>query len=101
MPGWQIALIAAAAALAAATVAVLLDRARAARGYSPGRPVSGGPGPDGPGRAEHTRPTEPLLQTPPMYPGCPVSPDRHGSQRCALPAGGELPIPDGISRRAA
>ena len=30
MPGWQIALIAAAAALAAATVAVLLDRARAA-----------------------------------------------------------------------
>jgi hypothetical protein len=32
MPGWQIALIAAAAALAAATVAVLLDRARAARG---------------------------------------------------------------------
>jgi LPS O-antigen subunit length determinant protein (WzzB/FepE family) len=27
MPGWQIALIAAAAALAAATVAVLLDRA--------------------------------------------------------------------------
>jgi hypothetical protein len=31
MPGWQIALIAAAAALAAAAVAVLLDRARAAR----------------------------------------------------------------------
>jgi hypothetical protein len=31
MPGWQITLIAAAAALAAATVAVLLDRARAAR----------------------------------------------------------------------
>src|SRR5262244_3741201 len=30
MPSWQIALIAAAAALAAATVAVLLDRARAA-----------------------------------------------------------------------
>ena len=30
MPGWQIALIAAAAALAAATVAVLLDRAWAA-----------------------------------------------------------------------
>jgi hypothetical protein len=30
-PGWQIALIAAAAALAAATIAVLLDRARAAR----------------------------------------------------------------------
>ena len=31
MPGWQITLIAAAAALAAAAVAVLLDRARAAR----------------------------------------------------------------------
>ena len=30
MPGWQIALIAAAAALAAALLAVLLDRARAA-----------------------------------------------------------------------
>jgi hypothetical protein len=30
MPGWQIALIAAGAALAAATVAVLVDRARAA-----------------------------------------------------------------------
>lgn len=31
MPGWQITLIAAGAALLAATVAVLLDRARAAR----------------------------------------------------------------------
>ena len=31
MPGWQIALIAAATALAAPTVAVLLDRARPAR----------------------------------------------------------------------
>jgi hypothetical protein len=31
MPGWQITLIAAGAALAAAAVAVLLDRARAAR----------------------------------------------------------------------
>jgi hypothetical protein len=31
MPGWQITLIAVAAALAAATLAVLLDRARAAR----------------------------------------------------------------------
>jgi len=31
MPGWQITLIALAAALVAATVAVLLDRARAAR----------------------------------------------------------------------
>jgi hypothetical protein len=31
MPGWQIALIALAAALVAAAVAVLLDRARAAR----------------------------------------------------------------------
>jgi hypothetical protein len=31
MPGWQIALIAVGAALAAATVAVLLDRARMAR----------------------------------------------------------------------
>jgi hypothetical protein len=31
MPGWQIALIAIAAALVAATVAVLVDRARAAR----------------------------------------------------------------------
>jgi hypothetical protein len=30
MPGWQIALIALAAALVAATIAVLLDRARAA-----------------------------------------------------------------------
>ena len=31
MPGWQITLIAAAAALAAATLAVLIDRARVAR----------------------------------------------------------------------
>jgi hypothetical protein len=31
MPGWQIALIALTAALVAATIAVLLDRARAAR----------------------------------------------------------------------
>ena len=31
MPGWQIGLIAAGAAVAAAAVAVLLDRARAAR----------------------------------------------------------------------
>jgi hypothetical protein len=31
MPGWQITLIAVAAALAAAVVAVLLDRARASR----------------------------------------------------------------------
>jgi hypothetical protein len=31
MPGWQIALIAIGAALLAATVAVLLDRARASR----------------------------------------------------------------------
>jgi hypothetical protein len=31
MPGWQITLIAAAAALAAAVVAVLADRTRAAR----------------------------------------------------------------------
>ena len=31
MPGWQIALIAAGAAVAAAAVAVILDRARAAR----------------------------------------------------------------------
>lgn len=31
MPGWQITLIAAGAALATAAVAVLLDRARAAR----------------------------------------------------------------------
>ena len=31
MPGWQITLIAAAAAILAATMAVLLDRARAAR----------------------------------------------------------------------
>jgi hypothetical protein len=31
MPGWQIALIAAAAAVAAATATVLIDRARAAR----------------------------------------------------------------------
>ena len=31
MPGWQIALIALAAALCAATAAVVLDRARAAR----------------------------------------------------------------------
>jgi hypothetical protein len=31
MPGWQIALIAAAAALGAASLAVVIDRARAAR----------------------------------------------------------------------
>ena len=35
MPGWQITLIAAAAALLAATVAVLLDRARMARRTHP------------------------------------------------------------------
>jgi hypothetical protein len=35
MPGWQIALIALGAALAAATAAVLLDRARAARQAAP------------------------------------------------------------------
>ena len=35
MPGWQIALIAVGAALAAATVAVLLDRARMARKAHP------------------------------------------------------------------
>jgi hypothetical protein len=37
MPGWQIALIAVAAALAAAAVAVLLDRAYAARRHAPTR----------------------------------------------------------------
>jgi hypothetical protein len=35
MPGWQIALIAIGAAVAAAAVAVLLDRARAARRHQP------------------------------------------------------------------
>jgi hypothetical protein len=35
MPGWQITLIALGAALVAATTAVLLDRARAARRPSP------------------------------------------------------------------
>jgi hypothetical protein len=35
MPGWQITLIAIGAALAAAVVAVLLDRARAARRHQP------------------------------------------------------------------
>jgi len=35
MPGWQITLIALGAALAAAVVAVLLDRARAARRHRP------------------------------------------------------------------
>lgn len=35
MPGWQITLIAAAAALAAATLAVILDRARAAHRHAP------------------------------------------------------------------
>ena len=35
MPGWQIALIAVAAALAAATAAVFLDRARAGRRSAP------------------------------------------------------------------
>ena len=37
MPGWQIALIAAAAALFAAIVAVLLDRALAARRHGAAR----------------------------------------------------------------
>jgi hypothetical protein len=36
MPGWQITLIAAAAALAAATLAVIVYRARAARHHAPG-----------------------------------------------------------------
>jgi hypothetical protein len=35
MPGWQIALIAVAAAVVAAATAVLLDRARAARRHQP------------------------------------------------------------------
>jgi hypothetical protein len=35
MPGWQITLIAIGGALAAAAVAVLLDRARAARRHRP------------------------------------------------------------------
>jgi hypothetical protein len=35
MPGWQIALIAIAAAVVAAAVAVILDRARAARRHQP------------------------------------------------------------------
>ena len=35
MPGWQIALLAVAAAVVAAAVAVLLDRARAARRHQP------------------------------------------------------------------
>ena len=35
MPGWQIALIAVAAAVVAAAIAVLLDRARAARRHQP------------------------------------------------------------------
>jgi hypothetical protein len=35
MPGWQITLIAAAAALAAATLAVIVYRARAARHHAP------------------------------------------------------------------
>jgi hypothetical protein len=35
MPGWQIILIAAAAALVAATLAVIVDRARAARHHAP------------------------------------------------------------------
>jgi hypothetical protein len=35
MPGWQIALIAVAAAIVAAAVAVLLDRARATRRHQP------------------------------------------------------------------
>jgi hypothetical protein len=35
MPGWQIALIAVAAAVAAAAMAVLLDRARATRRHQP------------------------------------------------------------------
>jgi hypothetical protein len=51
MPGWQITLIALGAAVVAATAAVLLDRARAAR-----RAASAGPGPDqgqGQGQARH------------------------------------------------
>jgi hypothetical protein len=35
MPGWQITLIAAAAALLAATLAVIVDRARTARRHAP------------------------------------------------------------------
>jgi len=41
MPGWQIALIAAAAALAAAVLAVLADRAWVARRRTPPRPEPG------------------------------------------------------------
>src|SRR5262249_19186412 len=39
MPGWQITLIAAGAAMAAAALAVLLDRARASRKAGPHRAV--------------------------------------------------------------
>jgi hypothetical protein len=35
VPGWQITLIAAAAAMAAATLGVIVDRARAARHHTP------------------------------------------------------------------
>ena len=40
MAGWQIAVIAAGAALAAAIAAVVLDRARAARKTAPGTAVT-------------------------------------------------------------
>ena len=62
MPGWQIALIALAAALCAATVAVVLDRARPARPV----PASAAPGPRpgsrrGPGRTGRTPTAAPSL----------------------------------------
>jgi len=62
LPGWQIALIAAAAALAVATVMVLLDRAGRAPQHAPGGRPGGAPrvtpaisGPVGPGRPRARR----------------------------------------------
>src|SRR5262245_5360431 len=102
-PGWQIAVIAAGAALAVATVLVLLDRAGRApedplrrppdRGTCPGHPdnlPAGRPGAargpaGGAGRAASTHPGEPLIDSGLLFPGRPADPDRGGG-RCGLPA---------------
>jgi hypothetical protein len=79
MPGWQIALIAAGAVLAAAVVAVLLDRAHTARcrrrGWNQPRWPAARPGPPG-------DPHEPYPAYPPFPGGA-----RHDAPALAPPGG--------------
>ena len=105
MPGWQIALIAAAAALAAATVAVLLwtgpgpragnppvGRSRAAQDQTAAADRGSTNSSDG---AATVNPADGPCPRLPGVPGPPRQPTARAARR------GELPVRDGISRRAA